>query len=73
MAAPESFNVHHINQILRGQNYMYNDFLMTTKFRNIEDMSSTIEFFETNVIHLAQYLKTIESNFKEVKRFLGSI
>ena len=39
---------------------MYNDFLMTTKFRTIEEISTAIEFFETNVIHLAQYLKTIE-------------
>ena len=34
MSAPTNYSVHDINQLIRGQNYLYNDFLMTIKFHN---------------------------------------
>jgi len=35
MAAPKKYSVHEINQLLRGHNYFYNDFLMTVKYHKI--------------------------------------
>jgi len=50
---PEKYTVHQLNQLVRGHNYMYNDFLMTCKFHNPEGIAAAIEYFELNVIFLS--------------------
>ena len=65
MASPYQYSVHELNQVLRGHNYFYTDFLMTTKFQIKQGLKKAVEYFEMNVEHLLQYLKTINDNFKE--------
>ena len=65
MASPYQYTVHELNQIVRGHNYFYTDFLMTTKYQIKEGLKQAIEYFEMNVQHLMLYLKTINDNIKE--------
>lgn len=42
---------------------MYNDFLMTHKYKNQEEIAAAIKYFELNVKFLSQFLKNIDNNF----------
>ena len=65
MASPYQYTVHELNQIVRGHNYFYTDFLMTTKYQIKEGLKQAVEYFEMNVEHLVKYLSTINDNYKE--------
>ena len=66
MAEPEAHSAHEINQILRGHNYFYADYLMTHKFPIKDGIDMALTYFEMNVQYLVQYLKNIDEHFNEV-------
>ena len=66
MAEPEKYSAHEINQILRGHNYFYTDYLMTHKYPIREGIDMALQYFEMNVGHLVKYLQNIYAHFPEV-------
>ena len=66
MAGPEKHSAHEVNQILRGHNYFYTDYLMTHKYPIKEGLELALKYFEMNVEHLVKYLKDIDGHFAEV-------
>lgn len=71
MADPLKHSAHELNQVLRGHNYFYNDFLMTTKFHIEEGIASAVGYFEMNVKILAEYLKSIANDVKKYLEIIG--
>jgi len=52
-----------MNQLLRGHNYFYTDFLMTIKDHDPKSLDLAIKYFDLNISFLCHYLKHIYKNF----------
>jgi hypothetical protein len=61
-----------MNQLLRGHNYLYVDFLMTWKYQTLEGITAAIEYFLINIKFLATFLHQINEHFQEVRVDLSS-
>lgn len=63
---------HGINQLLRGHNYFYVDFLMTWKFATVEGVRCAIEYFLINIKFLTSFLRETSTHLEEVKKGICS-
>ena len=68
----EKYSVHDFNQLMRGHNYFYVDFLMTWKFQSAETIMPALDFFFLNIKLLISFLHHLNSNFEEVTVLLYS-
>ncbi len=56
-------SAHEINQIIRGKNYMYCDFLMTWNYKSLEEIKSILKYYCINVEFVCQYLQNLDLTF----------
>jgi hypothetical protein len=67
-----TMSVHSFNQLFRGWNYMYTDFLMTCKFSIVQEFVSVFNFYRLNTEFLCNYLRHLDKNFDQVEMSLFS-
>lgn len=67
LASPNK-TAHQINQIIRGHNYFYTDFLMTKTYDSSESVSAVMEYFKVSIKFAVEYLKAIDPEFTQYYR-----
>lgn len=66
MSDPTVLSVHELNQLIRGHNYFYVDFLMTTKLPDAASLGLVMKYFNLNIEFLCRFLSLVEEQFGEV-------
>ena len=51
---------HKFNQAVRGHNYFWVDFIMTTKLLDLEAFTQVMRYFKMNIDFLVQYLAKVQ-------------
>lgn len=67
-----TMSIHSFNQLFRGWNYMYTDFLMTCKFGILQEFAAVFSFYRMNTEFLCNYLRHLDKNFDQVEMSLFS-
>ena len=63
MATPKDVSIHKWNQVIRGHNYFFVDFIMTSKMLNLDSFGLVIKYFKLNIDFLVKFLIKIQENF----------
>ena len=71
LTTPKDTTVHKMNQSLRGHNYLWVDFIMTTKLTDVNSFKLIMKFFKMNLDFLVSYLLKIQDNFNEYIKIIS--
>ena len=63
MESPRDATVHRVNQVVRGHNYLYVDFIMNSKLATVEALAIVMKYFKLNIDFLVQYLSHVQEKF----------